>query len=259
MRDDMIRACSIWLSSGSRLSLRLFLWSLWARSTLRAHSTGVKLRFRPLLFASFLFLFPWAVSADTLVSDKVATTSTWTKEGSPYILNRSWLYVPKGVALSIDPGVVVKGVGDYRIDVEGELDIRGSAAEPVIFTSLFDSESGGDTGAYLNNFDATNTPMLRANIVDSKLRVSYDNGQPISYIIWTSDGNGGRGGSAFVGASHFDFGDPPIPVDSNVEAVVSDAQIDGTCGTPIYSGVPEVDFKCALDFAKNHDIQTHIY
>lgn len=59
------------------------------------------------------------------------------------------LDVPAGQTLTVQPGAVVKfktGL-DWNIDVVGTLDVDGTAAEPVVFTSILDDTAGGDTGA----------------------------------------------------------------------------------------------------------------
>ncbi|MBI2637420.1 MAG: right-handed parallel beta-helix repeat-containing protein, partial [Candidatus Sungbacteria bacterium] len=69
------------------------------------------------------------------------------KEKSPYIINRSGLTVYEGATLRIEPGVVIKVVSTGRpeITVRGKIDAGGTAAEPVVFTSIIDDEYGGDT------------------------------------------------------------------------------------------------------------------
>ena len=56
--------------------------------------------------------------------------------------------VQSGGALTVEPGVVVKFAGrnsQIRVDDGGALLAEGTAAEPVVFTSIYDDAAGGDT------------------------------------------------------------------------------------------------------------------
>ncbi len=54
--------------------------------------------------------------------------------------------IGSGLTLTLNPGVVLKWtVGIYRLDVQGTLDINGTAAEPVVLTSFPDDDWAGDT------------------------------------------------------------------------------------------------------------------
>ena len=60
---------------------------------------------------------------------------------------RSSLNVPAGVTVGLDAGVVIKtppfAIGAWGID--GTLNVTGTEADPVVFTSLADDSAGGDT------------------------------------------------------------------------------------------------------------------
>jgi hypothetical protein len=65
-------------------------------------------------------------------------TGTWTQENSPYhVLGNT--NVPSGGMLVIEEGVEVNFFGYFlfAIDSNATLKVKGSAAEPVRFTSLF--------------------------------------------------------------------------------------------------------------------------
>ncbi|MEM7003854.1 MAG: right-handed parallel beta-helix repeat-containing protein, partial [Pseudomonadota bacterium] len=53
--------------------------------------------------------------------------------------------VPSGATLSLGPGTVMKFNVNTSLDVFGHLDARGTALEPVVFTSYRDDSIGGDT------------------------------------------------------------------------------------------------------------------
>ncbi len=63
----------------------------------------------------------------------------WTLTGSPYIALGD-VIVPKGQALTIEPGVVVKFLDNYGLRVEGTLTAIGRPADRIVFTSVNDGE-----------------------------------------------------------------------------------------------------------------------
>jgi hypothetical protein len=86
-------------------------------------------------------------SAVHIVGGTMASGGTWTNAAIPYYLDASVTTSP-GVALAIDPGALFKfkkadNVGLYAN--QGKLLVKGTAQEPVIFTSIYDDEVSGDT------------------------------------------------------------------------------------------------------------------
>lgn len=53
--------------------------------------------------------------------------------------------VPANVTLAIQPGVIVKSGENVNLYVYGTLSLQGTAAQPVVFTSIKDDSRGGDT------------------------------------------------------------------------------------------------------------------
>jgi hypothetical protein len=88
-----------------------------------------------------------AAAATQVPGGTYSVNTTWTPAGSPYILNGS-LSVAAGATLTIQPGVVVKLNGTYRmLTVNGRLVAEGTTESPILFTSAQDDapEAGGDT------------------------------------------------------------------------------------------------------------------
>ena len=78
--------------------------------------------------------------AQTPVSGSITTDTTWTVAGSPYVLDGE-VTIGAGSTLSIEPGVVVKGLdANSFLRVEGNLQ-----ADSAVFTSYKDDFHGGDT------------------------------------------------------------------------------------------------------------------
>ncbi|WP_298482113.1 right-handed parallel beta-helix repeat-containing protein [uncultured Chloroflexus sp.] len=75
----------------------------------------------------------------------ITTDTTWVT-GNVYVVNNCVLIVQAGATLTIQPGVVVKfGPTSDGLRVDGRLIAQGTAAQPIIFTSLADDSAGGDT------------------------------------------------------------------------------------------------------------------
>jgi hypothetical protein len=70
---------------------------------------------------------------------------------APAISAGATLDVPSGMTLTISPGTILKNYGDQGhtavITVEGSLNAVGTAANPIVFTSINDNSIGGATGS----------------------------------------------------------------------------------------------------------------
>jgi hypothetical protein len=83
--------------------------------------------------------------ASTEVSGTIPGDTTWTLAESPYVVT-SDTQIPRGVTLTIDPGVVVKFADPYAaLIVDGNLEANGTESAPIILTAYKDDSAGGDT------------------------------------------------------------------------------------------------------------------
>jgi len=92
----------------------------------------------------------------TDVGGHITENTTWTLGDSPIIVTNS-VTVDEGVTLTIDPGVLIKSNAPWiNIFIHGTLRAEGSAANPIVFTSIKDDDPahGGDT----NGDGASSTP-----------------------------------------------------------------------------------------------------
>ena len=93
----------------------------------------------PIFILAWFFVFAQNAKAAEMTVDTV-----WNK-GEVRVIDDGGLAVMSGVKLTIEAGVIIKLAPNNMILVMGELDIRGSSAEPVVITSLKDDSAGGDT------------------------------------------------------------------------------------------------------------------
>ncbi|MDD4901386.1 MAG: alpha/beta hydrolase [Patescibacteria group bacterium] len=125
----------------------------------------------PFLLSAWFFVGLNAARAANL---PIEIDTIWTKAQSPIIASGT-ISVKSGVKLTIEPGVIIKLAENNTIIVMGELDIKGSAAEPVIITSFKDDSAGGDT-----NHDGVATKPapgdwygILANTAGAKIKIDY--------------------------------------------------------------------------------------
>jgi hypothetical protein len=91
-----------------------------------------------------LGLFSSFAHADTNVSSFINSDTTLTLSGSPYIVFGT-VTIASGATLSVDPGVIIKFGFNGMFVVNGRLDVNGTVANPVNFTSWSDDSLGGDS------------------------------------------------------------------------------------------------------------------
>ena len=105
-----------------------------------------------LAFALGLSLFTaHPALASTHTSGTLTLDTTWTTAESPYLLDAP-VYIPKGITLTIEPGVVVK-MGQPNCNCYSNISVGGtliagtvSATDRVIFTSIHEDLGSDDDG-----------------------------------------------------------------------------------------------------------------
>ncbi len=107
---------------------------------------------KPAVLAGFIFacfaVFAPQAFAVTNISAPVnsVVNSTWTKSASPYVISGNVYY--RYGSLTIEPGTVIKfasATSTLTVHADVVLNIKGTSAEPVYFTSIKDDTVGGDT------------------------------------------------------------------------------------------------------------------
>ncbi len=133
------------------------------------------------VFAALLFLIPFTkANAETIVSSNIRSDTTWTLDGSPYIVTTtitlSASSANQSVGLTIEPGVEVRFdegarlyVGDYRSynNYYGWLYAVGTADAPIVFTANSDTPTPGYwSGLYFKDQNLDNSTVLDHVVVE---------------------------------------------------------------------------------------------
>lgn len=82
----------------------------------------------------------------TLVSGYISENTTWTLEGSPYIVVGD-VVVELDVSLTIEPGVTVKFTAGTGLAIDGNLIAQGNSTHKITFTSNSTTPASGDWGS----------------------------------------------------------------------------------------------------------------
>jgi len=132
-----------------------------------------------------------------LVSENISEDATW-ETGNTYILGGR-ITVLSGVILTIEPGVIVKGQAGTGPNATallvargGTLMAEGTAAEPIIFTSIADEIEPGEIAS--PNLDPTLNGLWGGLIVLGNAPISADAASVQIEGIPASDQNGLYGG-----------------------------------------------------------------
>ena len=139
--------------------------------------------------ASGFFVSP-AYASTTLIAPDITSDTTWTTDGSPYLINGD-VKVEAGVTLTVNPGVIVKFNGS-SFNVFGTLQALGTEANPIYLTSYYDDTIGGDTDNQLKKqctdvLDADGNPTGAQNCVDVPVLPTSNDWNGIQIVYSTID------------------------------------------------------------------------
>ena len=133
------------------------------------------------VLAVFIFLISMAkANAETIVSSNIRSDTTWTLDGSPYIVTTtitlSSSSANQSVGLTIEPGVEVRFdegarlyVGDYRSynSYYGWIHAVGTTDNPIVFTANSDTPTPGYwSGLYFKDQNLDNSTLLDHVIIE---------------------------------------------------------------------------------------------
>ncbi len=80
------------------------------------------------------------------VSGTLTSDTTWSSAIATLYIMDGPVDVPADITLTVGPGTMIKS-GGHSLTVEGALDAVGTAASPIVFTSINDNSVGGATGS----------------------------------------------------------------------------------------------------------------
>lgn len=136
------------------------------------------------LFVALLVVVGPSASASTAVGGPITEDTTWTQEGSPYILSGD-VTVTQDSTLTIEPGVIVRGEDGARLLVAGALHSVGTTPEPVVFRR--DNPEGGWGGIVL--VGELNAPLDTRSVIEHTTVEFADVGLLSRYDAPTFDNN----------------------------------------------------------------------
>jgi len=208
----------------------------------------MKLKYQVLTLSVMSLLGSSAFAFTNVPAGSITTSQTWTVANSPYILQGQVFVTGAGTVLDIEPGTIIRGqpqsaagaadAGSLIIRPEAKIQARGTAANPIIFTTAaLDSglaTGGAATGIALGyssstlptRFDiATNTDAqyLDLNPATSPL-APRDNTGGVANGPLTLKNTSMWGGLILVGDAPTNKGQQ---VDIDADTILAEANSDG--------------------------------
>src|SRR5581483_2453212 len=114
-----------------------------------------------------------SVHASTNLPPSISTDTQWDASGNPYLIQGKTT-VAKGATLHIGPNVQVVFQGNSAMEINGTLNVEGSAAAPAVFRM---TEGGLQSELYINGGEAlmTNVRVLSGVFLvqDSQLHLQW--------------------------------------------------------------------------------------
>jgi triacylglycerol esterase/lipase EstA (alpha/beta hydrolase family) len=131
--------------------------------------------FIPAIILAGFFIFTNKAKADDI---NIFEDTTW-HDGEIISIDNGWgnLTINPGIKLTIEAGAILKLENRSKINVYGDLEINGSAAKPVIITSIKDDSVGGDTNGDGNESVPAPGSWGKIKIFGSAAQINIDYAQ----------------------------------------------------------------------------------
>ncbi len=126
---------------------------------------------RSIFIISFL-TFTSSLYASTNVPNLISGDTQWDQTGSPYLIQGK-VVVAKGASLQVGAGVQVIFQGASALEVDGTLQVQGSAAAPAVFNMI---EGGLQSELFINGGEAhiTNAKVSSGVFLVKNARLTMD-------------------------------------------------------------------------------------